>query len=209
MEIQSASFYRGAYSSADFPRDQRPQFAIVGRSNVGKSSLINAILGRKTVARVSQTPGKTQAVHFYLINERFYIVDLPGYGYAKASKTAIAGWSRLVHSYIEKSASLQMIFLLLDSRRAPSIEDLTMVNWMNETATPWRAILTKSDKLSNNQLARAAQQVGGAIGQEKEQLIFFSKLTKRGVDAVWRDVDSELAALGTRLTGSPALGGQN
>lgn len=181
----------------------------MGRSNVGKSSLINSILGRKTVARVSQTPGKTQAIHFYLINERFYIVDLPGYGYAKASKTAIAGWGRLVRSYIEKSPSLQMIFLLLDSRRSPSLEDLTMVNWMNETATPWRAILTKSDKLSNNQLARAAQHIGGAIGQEKEQLVFFSKLTRRGVDAVWRDIESELAAIAIRHTGSPALGGQN
>lgn len=165
---------------------------MVGRSNVGKSSVINSILARKAVARVSQTPGKTQAIHFYLINEQFYIVDLPGYGYAKAPKAVVAGWGRLVRSYIDKAPALRQIFLLLDSRREPSEEDLTMVMWMNETATPWRAVLTKTDKLSNNQLAQNARAISAAIGVEKEQLILFSKITRRGVDAIWRDIEADL-----------------
>lgn len=168
---------------------------MAGRSNVGKSSLINAIVGRKAVARVSQTPGKTQAIHFYLINDRFYIVDLPGYGYAKASKAAIAGWRELVRSYLEASTSLRLIFLLLDARRIPSTEDLRMVEWMNEAAIPWKAVLTKVDKLSNNQLAQSARAISTELGQERTQLIYFSKITKRGVDAIWHSIDAEMDQL--------------
>lgn len=159
---------------------------------MGKSSLINAILGRKTVARVSQTPGKTQAVHFYLVNERFYLVDLPGYGYAKVPKAVAAGWGGLVRGYIEQSKSLQLIFLLLDARHQPTAQDLTMVNWMNQTATAWRAVLTKTDKLSKSGLARSARTIAGAIGVNPEELIFFSKMTRLGVDAIWRQIESEL-----------------
>ena len=107
MDIRSVEFYRAAYKPADFPNDKRPQFAIVGRSNVGKSALINAVLKRKAIARVSQTPGKTQAVHFYLVNERFHIVDLPGYGYAKVSKDVKRSWGELVRSYLDSAESLR------------------------------------------------------------------------------------------------------
>jgi GTP-binding protein len=190
LEIRSVQFSRGAYSSADFPRDKRPQFAIVGRSNVGKSTLINTILANRTVARVSQTPGKTQAINFFLINERFYVVDLPGYGYAKAAKAVIATWGALVHSYIEQSPDLRVVFVLFDSRRTPSEEDLTMVAWMDEAGIPWRAILTKVDKLSGNELARSMRTISQSLGIDKNQLIPFSKNTKQGVDAIWREIDA-------------------
>jgi GTP-binding protein len=190
LNIRSVSFYRGAYSPADFPRDRRPQFAIVGRSNVGKSSLINSILGRKAVARVSQTPGKTQAIHFYLVNEKFYIVDLPGYGYAKVAKSVMAGWGKLIQSYLDESEELRMVFLLLDARRIPSDQDLTMVEWMNEAAIPWRAVLTKTDKVSNNQLAQSAREIARTLGQTTDELIFFSKVTRRGVDALWHNIEA-------------------
>jgi GTP-binding protein len=110
LEIKSVSFHRAAYQPGDFPRDQRPQFAMVGRSNVGKSSLLNAVVNRKGVARVSQTPGKTQAVHFYLVNDRFYIVDLPGYGYAKVPKSIKSSWAALVRGYLEEADALRIMW---------------------------------------------------------------------------------------------------
>lgn len=158
---------------------------------MGKSSLINAILGRKTVARVSQTPGKTQAIHFYLVNERFYIVDLPGYGYAKAPKAVVAGWGGLVRSYIEQSKPLRLIFLLLDARHELTDQDLTMVNWMNQTGTAWRAVLTKTDKLSKSGLARSARAIAEAIGLDPRELILFSKMTRLGADPIRRQIESE------------------
>jgi GTP-binding protein len=144
------------------------------------------------MARVSQTPGKTQAVYFYLVNERFYVVDLPGYGYAKAPRTAIAAWGRLVRSYIEGSESLRMIFLLLDARHQPSGQDLGMVEWMNQSGTPWRAVLTKTDKLSKSQLARSARMIAETIGRDPADLIFFSKVTRLGVEPLWQRIDAEL-----------------
>ena len=125
---------------------------MVGRSNVGKSSLINAVLKRKAVARVSQTPGKTQAIQFYLINERFYIVDFPGYGYAKVPKDIARSWGELVRGYLESADALKLIFILLDVRRTPSPEDRQMHDWTTASGIDERILLTKSDKLSNNQL---------------------------------------------------------
>jgi GTP-binding protein len=120
---------------------------MVGRSNVGKSSLINAVLNRKGVARVSQTPGKTQAVQFYLVNERFYLVDLPGYGYAKVPKSVARTWRELVTSYLETAEDLKLIFLLLDVRRTPGEHDLQMHQWARDLdGVDERIVLTKSDK---------------------------------------------------------------
>src|SRR5207248_2441501 len=132
LEIRTVEFYRAAYKAADFPTDKRPQFAIVGRSNVGKSSLINAVLKRKAVARVSQTPGKTQAIQFYLINEKFHIVDLPGYGYAKVPKPMMASWRTLVNSYLENADALRVMFLLVDVRRTPADQDREIDEWTRD-----------------------------------------------------------------------------
>src|SRR5215212_6364402 len=159
LEIHSVTFHRAAYQPADFPRDQRPQFAMVGRSNVGKSSLINAVLKRKSVARVSQTPGKTQAVHFYLINEKFYIVDLPGYGYAKVPKSVLATWGELVRGYLEASETLRLIFLLMDVRRTPGEHDRQMHEWARSIDIDERVVLTKADKLSTQQLVAARRDI--------------------------------------------------
>src|SRR5437868_11525861 len=137
---------------------------MVGRSNVGKSSLINAILKRKAVARVSQTPGKTQAVQFYLVNERFHIVDLPGYGYAKVSKEVKRSWGELVRSYLDGANALRLIFLLLDARRTPSEDDRQMHQWTHAAQIDARIALTKSDKLSNNQLARSTAEIAAELG---------------------------------------------
>lgn len=180
------------YQPGDFPRDQRPQFAFVGRSNVGKSSLINAVLKRKAVARVSQTPGKTQAVQFYLINEKFYLVDLPGYGYAKVPKTVKQSWGELVRSYLASAETLQLIFLLLDVRRSPSEDDLQMHEWTRTAGVDERIVLTKSDKLSKNQLANSRKTIAKELEVDPAILVPASAVTKQGIDDVRREIAGRL-----------------
>ncbi len=165
---------------------------MVGRSNVGKSSLINAVLNRKAVARVSQTPGKTQAIHFYLVNGRFYIVDLPGYGYAKVSKTTMRSWGELVRGYLENADALRLIFLLIDARRVPGEHDLQMHRWTREASIEERVVMTKSDKLSKSQLARQRAAIAADMEIEPEQIIPFSAVTKQGAHEVRREIASRL-----------------
>lgn len=165
---------------------------MVGRSNVGKSSLINAVLNRKAIARVSQTPGKTQAVQFYLINEQFYIVDLPGYGYAKVPKEIRLSWGKLVRSYLESAETLRLIFLLLDARRDPSDDDRQMHDWTQAAGVDERLVLTKSDKLSNNELAKRRIAIANGMSVEDGALIAFSAITRAGIDQVRRGIISRL-----------------
>ncbi len=174
---------------------------MVGRSNVGKSSLINAVLNRKGVARVSQTPGKTQAVQFYLVNERFYLVDLPGYGYAKVPKNILRTWRELVTSYLESAEDLRLIFLLLDVRRTPGEHDLQMHHWARALdQVDERIVLTKSDKLSNNQLTLARRDIAKELELDDAALIAASAVTKQGIDQIRREM---LARMERRVVGSP------
>lgn len=166
---------------------------MVGRSNVGKSSLINAVLHRKGIARVSQTPGKTQAIQFYLINEKFYLVDLPGYGYAKVPKSVLRTWGDLIRGYLEEAEDLRLIFLLLDVRREPAEQDLTMHDWARAlTDVDERIVLTKSDKLSNNQLATQRREIARTLDVDDTQLIAASAVTKKGIDEIRREIVARL-----------------
>jgi len=165
---------------------------MVGRSNVGKSSLINAVLNRKGIARVSQTPGKTQAVHFYLINEKFYLVDLPGYGYAKVSKSMVRDWGQLVRGYLESTDELRLIFLLMDVRRTPGGQDLQMHEWASSLDIAERVVLTKSDKLSNNQLTVQRRDIAKELDVDPEILIPASTVTKKGIDDIRREISARL-----------------
>lgn len=165
---------------------------MVGRSNVGKSSLINAVVKRKAVARVSQTPGKTQAVHFYLVNERFYLVDLPGYGFARVPKAIMATWGELVRGYLESAGDLRLIFLLIDSRRIPGEQDLQMHDWATSAGIDEKVLLTKSDKLSKTQLMKSRTEVAETLGIETANLINASVVTKNGVDQIRREMSARL-----------------
>lgn len=161
---------------------------MVGRSNVGKSSLINAVLKRKNVARVSQTPGKTQAVQFYLVNEKFYLVDLPGYGYAKVPKAILRSWGELVRGYLESSDALRLIFLLMDVRRIPADLDVQMLHWTRDAGVESRVLLTKTDKLSNNQLIKQRQLIAAELEVDEAELIAVSAVTKKGIEEVRREI---------------------
>ena len=166
---------------------------MAGRSNVGKSKLINAVLNRKSIARVSQTPGKTQAIQFYLINEKFYLVDLPGYGYAKVPQSVKRTWGELVQSYIESSSdALRLIFLLLDARRAPSDEDQRMHTWSQAAGIEERVVLTKADKLSNNELAKSRTNIAKELAVDPHRLIASSAVTNKGIEEVRREIASHL-----------------
>ncbi|HEX9163427.1 MAG TPA: ribosome biogenesis GTP-binding protein YihA/YsxC [Thermoanaerobaculia bacterium] len=192
MDIKSVTFHRAAYRPEDFPRDKRPQFAIVGRSNVGKSSLINAVVNRKAVARVSQTPGKTQAVQFYLVNDRFYLVDLPGYGYAKVPKTVMRSWGELVRGYLDSSEEIRLMFLLLDARRMPGGQDLQMHDWTSGAGIDEKVVLTKSDKLSNQQLLKQRAAIANELGVEPSALIASSVVAKKGIQEIRREMFARL-----------------
>ena len=159
---------------------------MVGRSNVGKSSLINAVLKRKAVARVSQTPGKTQAIHFYLINEKFHIVDLP------VAKPVMASWRQLVNAYLQEAEMLRLMFLLLDARRTPSEHDTQMHDWTTSAAIDERIVLTKSDKLSNNELAKNQTSIARDLGVDPTALIPCSVVTKKGIEEVRREIVTRL-----------------
>lgn len=159
----------------------------MGRSNVGKSTLLNAVVGVRKLARVSQTPGKTQAVQFYLINEQFYLVDLPGYGYAKVPRAMAHSWGKLVRSYLD-SEQIRTIFLLLDSRRVPSNEDREMMRWMDETGRRWKVILTKVDKLSKNELAKQKKMIAAETGCDVSELILFTRFNADGREEIWREI---------------------
>jgi len=165
---------------------------MVGRSNVGKSSLINAILKRKAVARVSQTPGKTQAVQFYLVNERFHLVDLPGYGYARVPREVKRSWAHLVRSYLDGVDRLRLMFLLLDARRTPGEDDRQMHEWTRAAGIDERIVLTKSDKLSNNQLSRSKAEIASELAVEADDLIACSAVSKLGIESLRREIASRL-----------------
>jgi GTP-binding protein len=165
---------------------------MVGRSNVGKSSVINAVLKRKGIARVSQTPGKTQAIQFYLINERFYIVDFPGYGYAKVPRDIARSWGELVRGYLESADALKLIFILLDVRRTPSPEDRQMHDWTVASGIDERILLTKTDKLSNNQLGKSRAAIAKELQITEDRLITSSVITKTGIEQVRREIASRL-----------------
>jgi GTP-binding protein len=197
MKVTSAEFLKSAFEESQWPREPLPEVAFLGRSNVGKSSLINSLLGVKGLARTSSTPGRTQALNFFLINKRFRFVDLPGYGYARVPKSVRSDWGRLVTDYLAKRESLVLSIQIVDSRHDPTQLDLQLREWLEFHGKPALTVATKSDKLSANglgkSLARAAK-VFGAGARQKGAIIAYSAVTGRGREEVWRAVEDALAA---------------
>ena len=164
------------------PTNELPEIAFAGRSNVGKSSLLNRLVRRKAFARVSNTPGRTREINFFKVNDRFVLADLPGYGYAKISKTRKAEWLPLIEGYLRASPALRGVVQLLDVRHAPSEEDLQMLDFLAEIEAPTIVVLTKIDKLRPRQIAERVHEIAVSLRLEEDQLIPFSAETNQGRD---------------------------
>lgn len=170
MKVKEAQFIKGVTKWDAMPRDGRPEVAFMGRSNVGKSSLINTLLHRKNLARTSKRPGKTQEFNFYLVNRRFYLVDLPGFGFARVSKKKRERWATFIEEYLNERVALEAIVHLVDSRHPPTDLDIDLIDFMRGHEVPYLIALTKADKLSNNQrsqsmarIKRMLDEVGRAV----------------------------------------------
>jgi GTP-binding protein len=160
----AAEFTGSFFELECLPKDRRPHVALAGRSNVGKSSLLNRLVGRKRLAKVSSTPGKTRSVNLFLVNERFYLADLPGYGYARVAKSVKAGWAKLVEQYLTTSPDLIGLVLLLDCRRELTPEDEQLLGWLADRSIPALLALTKVDKLTRDKINRKVQAVEREVG---------------------------------------------
>lgn len=172
------------------PDTEFPEVAFAGKSNVGKSSLINALMNRKSYARTSSQPGKTQTINFYNINDAMYLVDLPGYGYANASPAVKAKWGKMIEKYLRQSANLKQVFLLVDIRQDPSENDKMMYNWIVDNGFRPVIIATKLDKLKRSQIAKHVKAVRAGLGlKEDDILIPFSSQIKQGLDELWNTIE--------------------
>ena len=170
------------------------EVAFAGKSNVGKSSLINALMNRKALARTSAQPGKTQTINFYNINDAMYLVDLPGYGYAKVSQTEKEKWGKMIENYLHKSKMLKCVFLLVDIRHEPSANDRTMYEWVVYNGFRPVIIATKLDKINRSQIQKNVKIVRQGLGMEKDGIIIpFSAETKQGRDEIWRLIEDTMA----------------
>ena len=189
INVNNARIEKTVGSRNQFPRDARPQIALSGRSNVGKSSLINTLLGRKTLARVSSAPGKTITINYYDIDGKMFLVDLPGYGYAKRSMESKRAWSSLTEDYFLKNPSADRIMLvlqLIDVRVGPTDDDVMMINWLIDNGVPFKVIATKADKLSKAQLSAALTRIDEEYFKGTGiETIPFSSVNYIGKDTVW------------------------
>ncbi len=182
MEIRDVRFVKGVARWEGLPDEGLPEAAFIGRSNVGKSSLLNMLAGRRSLARTSNTPGKTQELNYYLANEQFYLVDLPGYGYARVARTERERWGRLIGRYLTERAPLRLVFHLVDSRHPPTELDRDILALMRGSPTPYVIVLTKTDKLSGNQRTKAAAEVQRVLQSAAMEVpvVHTSSQTRRG-----------------------------
>ncbi|MGN1266851.1 MAG: ribosome biogenesis GTP-binding protein YihA/YsxC [Dorea sp.] len=177
------------------PDNQFPEIAFAGKSNVGKSSLINALMNRKSYARISATPGKTQTINFYNINSEIYLVDLPGYGYAKVSEQEKIRWGQLIEKYLHNSKQLKAVFLLIDIRHDPSANDKMMYDWIVEMGYNPIIIATKLDKIKRSQVQKQIKAIKQGLNLVPGTVVIpFSSVTKQGRDEIWELVETEFLA---------------
>ena len=190
MEVKYSSLAAVGTNFSQYPQDGRPEIAFAGKSNVGKSTLINAMLGRRALARTSSQPGKTRTINFYDVNGVMYAVDLPGYGYAKAPKTEIARWSKMIEEYLQKREELKAIILLIDIRHEPGKNDVMMYEWLKHYGYDIIIAATKSDKLIRSQIPKQLSVIRKTLGLGAEDvLIPFSGEKKTGVDELWAEME--------------------
>lgn len=190
MVIKSVNLETVCGVTSIIPETGKPEIAFAGKSNVGKSSLINALMNRKSLARTSAQPGKTQTINFYNINELMYLVDLPGYGYAKVSQSEKEKWGKLIERYLQNSKDLNAVFLLVDIRHEPSANDKQMYDWITYNGYKPIIIATKLDKLKRSQIPKQVKLVKQGLGLGSDSILIpFSSVTKQGRDEIWELMD--------------------
>lgn len=193
MIIKSVNLETVCGITSKLPENSMPELAFAGKSNVGKSSMINGLMNRKAYARTSAQPGKTQTINYYNINDSFYYVDLPGYGYAKVTMEIKAKWGKLIEDYLHQSKQLKVVFLLIDIRHAPSENDKIMYDWIVYQGYEPVIIATKLDKLKRSQVAKQIKLIKEKLGMPKEGLIFpFSAVTKQGREEIWDFIEEQI-----------------
>ena len=190
MKVTSARFLKSAVSPEHYPLDGLPEIAFIGRSNVGKSSLINSLLGVRGLARTSRTPGRTQLINFFLINDRFYFVDLPGYGYARVPTKVKEQWGPMVEKYLAYRKNLMLSIAITDSRHEPTSLDLQMREWLEAGGKPFIIVATKADKLSSNQLRASLNRSSRIFGST--DIVPYSAVTGMGSDRLWKEISERL-----------------
>lgn len=189
MHITSSTFMTSAVKLSQYPPDELSEFAFAGRSNAGKSSMINALLNRKRLVKISSTPGKTQLINFFLINDAFIFVDLPGFGYAKVPKAVKKKWGNMVETYLKQRQYLKGLVLLMDIRRLPRQEELDLLGWLDLYCLPAVIVLTKADKLSKSKQKHQQNAIAKTLGVSSDRLLIFSAKTRQGKDALWRAIN--------------------
>ena len=190
MKVTSAEFLKSAFTEADWPRDLKPEIAFLGRSNVGKSSLINSLLAVRGLARTSSTPGRTQSLNFFEINNRFRFVDLPGFGYARVPREIKSTWGEMATTYLAKRRQLVLSIHILDSRHEPTKQDLQLHEWLEVNSKPKLVIATKSDKLSNNELRKNLGHIARVLNDDS--VMAYSAKSGRGREELWRAIKSAI-----------------
>ncbi|MDI6789192.1 MAG: ribosome biogenesis GTP-binding protein YihA/YsxC [Thermodesulfobacteriota bacterium] len=192
MHVHSVDFLKSVYKLPQLPDADRPEVAFVGRSNVGKSSFINTLVGRKKLAQVSKDPGRTQSLNFYQVNDVIYFVDLPGYGYARVPVSVRKDWKGLIEGYLTKRSTLKAVVVIFDIRRLPNEEDLSLLSWFESHHIPYIIVLSKADKLSSNKKREQISRIGQLLSVKAEDMIPFSSLTGAGKEATWERLEKLL-----------------
>jgi GTP-binding protein len=192
MIIKSAEFVKSATAPAHYPSEPYPEIAFAGRSNVGKSSLINTLVNRKQLVKTSSTPGRTQLINFFLINGAFSFVDLPGYGYAKVPKAVTQKWGPMIETFLKTRDQLLGVVLLMDMRRTPDHKEIDFIRWMTQYHLKPVFVLTKADKLPKTKQASQLRNIADILALTRDELIPFSTKTRMGKDRVWSAVDDIL-----------------
>ncbi|MDZ4132499.1 MAG: ribosome biogenesis GTP-binding protein YihA/YsxC [Dethiobacteria bacterium] len=189
MKVKEAELHLGAYSVKEFPQWEMPEVSFIGRSNVGKSSLLNNLIGRKNLARTSSTPGKTRGLYFYLLNNKLCFVDLPGYGYAKVSKAERQRWAPIIEDYLATRSNLRGCLHLIDCRHEPTEDDILMSDWLRAHTIRTVTVATKSDKMSRSAMLRQLAIIRKGLGLFEDDLLLpFSAQTGAGRDEIWKAI---------------------
>jgi len=189
MIVKSSEFVKSATIPSQYPPANMPEIAFAGRSNVGKSSLINTLVNRKRLVKTSSTPGRTQLINFFMINNFFMFVDLPGYGYAKVPHNIRKKWGNMIETYMLKRETLKGVVFILDIRRTPGQAELDLITWLNYYKISYIPVLTKSDKLKKQKQINQQNSIADTLSLEKNDLVIFSAKTRKGKERIWANIN--------------------